>query len=257
MSDAVSPPSVRRYARGMLPRRRAARSVLLAFALVAGGHLVAQLTGGEAVADGTQVLLMPLLAGVLCCETSSPRGRLVSLVLAALGLSWLGDSAPRLANGDAAFLLLVGFFLLAQLAYIVAFWPFRAGSVLQVHRARLLGYLAVVVVLVGTCAAGADELLVPVLVYGACLGAMAVLATGINRLTAVGGAVFLVSDALIALDAFVPGFGLPTHGFWVMATYVLAQTLLVAGVLRESAGTEATPPRTDAGRAHAERGTRR
>ena len=218
LSDAVSPPSVRRYARGMLPRRRAARSFLLAFALVAVVHLVAQLTGGESVADGTQVLLMPLLAGVLWCETASPRGRLVSLVLAALGLSWLGDSAPRLASGDAAFLLMVGFFLLAQLAYIAAFWPFRGRSVLHLHRVRLLGYLAVVVALVGACAGGADELLVPV----------------------------LVSDGLIALDAFVPGFGLPAHGFWVMVTYVVAQALLVAGVLRERTGPEPTPTQTDA-----------
>jgi uncharacterized membrane protein YhhN len=241
----------------MLPRRRAARSFLLAFALVAGVHLVAQLVGGGVVADGTQVLLMPLLAGVLWCETSSPRGRLVSLVLLALGLSWLGDSAPQVASGDAAFLLMVGFFLLAQLAYIAAFWPYRARSVLHVHRVRLMGYLAVVVALVAACAPGADELLVPVLVYGACLGAMAVLATGVNRLTAVGGAVFLVSDGLIALDAFVPGFGLPAHGFWVMATYVVAQALLVAGVLREDAAAEPIPTPTVAVRAHAERGTRR
>ena len=48
-------------------------------------------------------------------------------------------------------------------------------------------------------------MLVPVLVYGACLGTMAVLSTGVNRLTAVGGALFLVSDGLIALDAFVAG----------------------------------------------------
>ena len=40
-----------RYARGMLPRRRAARSFLLAFALVAVVHLVAQLAGADTVAD--------------------------------------------------------------------------------------------------------------------------------------------------------------------------------------------------------------
>ena len=166
-------------------------------------HLVAQLVGGDVLADVTQVLLVPLLAGVLWCETSPPRSRLVTLVLVALGLSWLGDSAPKLVTGDASFLVMVGFFLLAQVAYIAAFWPFRGRSVLHVHRGWLVGYLAVVVALVAVCAAGAAEMLVPVLVYGACLGTMAVLATGVNRLTALGGAVFLVSDGLIALDAFV------------------------------------------------------
>jgi uncharacterized membrane protein YhhN len=231
----------------MLPRRPAARRFALALAVVALVHLVAQLAGAGTLADLTQVLLMPLLAAVLWCETSAPRSRLVTLTLVALVLSWLGDTAPKLADGDAAFLVMVGFFLLAQVAYIVAFLPFRATSVLHVRRPLLLLYLAVVVGLVAACVGGASDMLVPVLVYGACLGTMAVLATGVNRLTAVGGALFLVSDGLIALDAFVPGFGLPVQGFWVMATYVAAQVLIVAGVLRRQHGAEHPPTdRTDA-----------
>ena len=170
-------------------------------------------------------------------------------MLVALGLSWLGDSAPKLVDGDASFLVMVGFFLLAQVAYIAAFLPYRARSVLHVHRLRLVGYLAVVVALVAVCAAGAAAMLVPVLLYGGCLGAMAVLSTGVNRLTAVGGALFLVSDGLIALDAFVDGFGLPQQGFWVMATYLAAQAFLVAGVLRETDAPSPSPRPTDAVRA--------
>ena len=233
----------------MLPRRPAARLFAGAFVAVALVHLGAQLAGGGLVADVTQVLLMPLLAGVLWCETSSPRGRLVTLVLVALGLSWLGDSAPKLTSGDASFLVMIAFFLLAQVAYIAAFLPFRARSVLHVHRVRLLAYVAVVGALVLACAAGAGALLVPVLVYGACLGTMAVLATGVNRLTAVGGALFLVSDGLIALDAFVDGFGLPAQGFVVMATYLAAQGLIVAGVLRLQSGASPARTQTDAVRA--------
>src|SRR4029077_5075482 len=154
----------------------------------------AQLAGSEVVADVTQVLVMPLLAGVLWCETSRLRSRLVTLLLVARGLSWLGDSAPNLTSGDAAFLVMIGFFLLAQVAYIAAFLPFRARSVLHVHRTLLPAYLAAVGALVLACAPGAGGLLAPVLVYGACLGTMAVLSTGVNRLTGVGGALFLVSD---------------------------------------------------------------
>ncbi len=228
----------------MLPRRPAARLLLGAFAAVALVHLVAQLAGGGRLTDGTQVLLMPLLAGVLWCETSSPRGRLVTLVLVALGLSWIGDSAPKLTSGDSSFLVMITFFLLAQVAYITAFWPFRGRSVLHVRRPLLLVYLAVVAALVAACAAGAGALLLPVLVYGACLGTMAVLATGVNRLTAVGGALFLVSDGLIALDAFASGFDLPAQGFWVMSTYVAAQVLIVAGVLDADAGESLSPTST-------------
>lgn len=241
----------------LLPRRPAARVALLALALVTLVHLVAQLTGPSALADGTQVLLMPLLAAALWLETTSPRSRLVTLTLVALGLSWLGDSAPQLASGDAAFLVLVGFFLLAQVTYIAAFLPYRARSVLHVRRPLLLLYVAAVAGLVAACAPGAGGMLVPVLVYGACLGTMAVLATGVNLPTAVGGATFLVSDGLIALDAFASGFDLPGQDFWVMATYITAQVLIASGVLLEDRRSQAHPTQPDAVRTHPERGTGR
>jgi uncharacterized membrane protein YhhN len=216
------------------------------FVAVALLHLGAQLSGGADVADATQVLLMPVLAAVLWLQSAAPRGRLVLLTLVALGLSWLGDSAPKLTDGDAAFLAMVGFFLLAQVAYIVAFWPYRTNSVLYQRRPLLLGYVAAVAGLVAACVGGAAGMLVPVLVYGALLGTMAVLATGVNLLTAVGGALFLVSDGLIALDAFAAGFDLPAQGFWVMATYIAAQSLIVAGVLRETSTTRRPRQQTDA-----------
>jgi len=219
----------------------AAWGVLALLTLV---HLAAQLAGAATLADASQWFLVPALAGCLWLATRRPpvqgpavrRSRLVRLTLLALGFSWLGDTAPDLADGDAAFLVMVGFFLCAQVAYAVAFWPYRAGSVLR-RPVALVPYLAAFVVLVAVCAPGAGPLLVPVVVYGACLVAMAVTATGVDRLAAVGGAVFLVSDALIALDAFAPWYDAPAHGFWVMLTYVGGQALLVLGVLRrEGAG---------------------
>jgi len=46
-------------------------------------------------------------------------------------------------------------------------------------------------------------------------------------LAATGGALFMVSDSLIALDRF-GGLHLPLHEGWVMATYTTAQALLAA-----------------------------
>ena len=100
-------------------------------ALVTAVHLVAQLLDPEGpVADATQPLLMPALAAVLLTGTSVPRSRLVRITLLALFFSWLGDTLPRLASGDAGFLVMVGCFLLAQVAYVVAFWPLRGQSLL-------------------------------------------------------------------------------------------------------------------------------
>ena len=67
----------------------------------------------------------------------------------------------------------------------------------------------------------------PVLVYStALLGtALAALDTG-DKVTATGGALFLASDALIALGRFGDDEQLPLHEGIVMVTYTSAQALL-------------------------------
>ncbi|MDN5895681.1 MAG: lysoplasmalogenase, partial [Nocardioides sp.] len=185
------------------------------------------------LAEPTKWLLVPLLAATLLVETSAPRTRLVTTVLVALGLSWLGDVLPQFADGDAAFLIMVGCFLLAQLTFIAAFRPYAGSSILTVGRVLLLPYAAVIVALIVLCAPGAGGLLVPVLIYGACLGAMAVLATGVNGLVWAGGTTFLVSDALIALEAFSDRISVPHNDFAVMLTYVVAQLLIVLGTIEK------------------------
>ena len=202
---------------------------VLAFALVTAVHLVSQLLGHRQIADLTQVLLMPLLALVLLRATRAPRSREVRLVLVALGFSWLGDTLPRLADGDAALLTMIGCFLLAQLVYAAAFWPSLHRSVLG-RPLALLPYLLAGATIVGLSAREAGALLPAVAVYALAILAMAVLATGRGRVAAIGAAVFVLSDALIALDAFGV-LTLPAHAVWVMATYVAAQVLLVLGVL--------------------------
>lgn len=200
-----------------------------ALSAVTGVHLWAQWIDLERVSDPTQPLLMALLALALWIATDAPRTALVKLTLIALGLSWLGDTAPRFASGDTAFLLMIGFFLLAQIAYIRAFLPYAARSVLQVGQIVLAPYAVAVLLLVVLCAPGAGAMLVPVLVYGLVLGTMAVLATGVNSLVWAGGTLFLVSDGLIALGAF-SDVDIAHNSFWVMLTYVVAQVLIVLGV---------------------------
>ncbi len=208
------------------------RGAVGALGLVTAVHLGAQLAGGGEVADVTQWFLMPLLAAVVWLAAGPGRAtRLVRLTVVGLGLSWLGDTAPDLVPDDLSFVTMLGFFLLAHVAYLVAFWPLRRDGLLGRGPVLVAPYVVVLVVLVALCAPGADELLVPVVVYGATLSAMAVLATFDQR-AAVGGVAFVVSDSLIALNAFVDGFDLPGYGFWVMFTYVGAQVLLALGVLR-------------------------
>src|SRR5690625_334731 len=152
---------------------RIAFGILAVVALV---HLTGQLAGPTLLAHSTQVLLMPALAGVLLAGTTAPRGRLVHLVLVALLFSWLGDSVPRFTTGDTSFLLMVGFFLIAQLVYVVALWPYRHASLLR-RPAALVPYGAFGILIVVLCAPQAGALLPAVAVYAAVIVAMAVLAT--------------------------------------------------------------------------------
>lgn len=216
----------------MLPWRLPVLALSALFLALSAIHLVIQFLGPDSWSRPTQILLMPALALVVLAATGRPRPRPVKLVLVALFFSWLGDSLPALAEGDLAFLLMVAGFLVAQVVYVAAFWPYRDHSVLHHRRWLLAPYVGVVSALVWVCAPHAEGLLIPVLLYGLVLGLMAVTATGVGPWAAVGGALFLLSDALIALRAFAPGFAMFHDGFWVMSTYVTAQALIVLGVLK-------------------------
>lgn len=213
---------------------RVGAGALAAYVVLTLVHLGAQAAAVQRLADVTQWLAMPLLVvAVVAATRERPEtdGRLTRLTVVALFFSWLGDTLPDVV-GDDGFLVMVGMFLLAQIAYAAAFWPSWRASVLAPPRWRALLYLLVIVVLFVLCAPGAGSLLGPVAVYAVCLGLMAVLATGVHSLTGVGGALFLVSDGLIAIGQFASGLAPPGNAFWVMATYLVAQLLIVLGVLR-------------------------
>lgn len=159
-------------------------------------------------------------------------------ILAGLVLSLVGDVA--LLWPKEGFLPGLIAFLLAHLAYIVAFrgrarfaarWrPFAAYA--------LIAALVLAVLWPGVPAA----LRVPVLLYVVCLASMAAQAavvwlvlrgTAGERLAwsgAIGGALFLLSDALLAANKF--GTPLPAASLLVLGSYWAAQWC-IAGSLRE------------------------
>lgn len=205
---------------------------LLALVAVTVVHLGAQVTSPNGlVADVTQVLLMPALLWVLLAGTTNPRSRLVNLVGIALGFAWLGDTLPRFTtNGsELGFGLMLGCFLIAQLVYVVAFLPFLGESIVRTKPVLVLPYVIGLGILIALTAGGAGAIFPAVLLYGLVIVAMAVLATGLDRVAAIGAILFLISDGLIALSAFLQ-LELPLHGFWVMLTYIAAQTLIVFAV---------------------------
>lgn len=213
------------------------RVVLIGFGAVAVVDLAAELLGWSSVAMTCRVLLMPLLI-VLCWTTAARRTRLVILVCVALGFSWLGDFA------GVTILLKIGFFLIAQVVYIVAFRPFWRLSLIS-RPPLLITYGIALVALIGAVSWRAGPLAVAVAVYGLSLAVMAVLATGVGRLAGLGGALFLLSDIVLAVEFFVAPGAIPAAAFVNMALYLPAQLLITMGVLRqvaaEASGTVANP----------------
>lgn len=215
------------------PGRRAvtvamvAAAVLVVVTLV---HLVAQVTGPGLLREITQPLLLPPLIVAVLALTPAPRSATTSWALAAFALSWGGDLVPRLL-GTGGFEAMLALFLLAHIAWVLALWPRRRGTPVWRKPALVLPFLAYGLVLVLLCAQGAGALLPAVIAYAVVILMTAVLAPALGRVAAVGALVFILSDSLIALREFA-GLELPAHGMWVMLTYVAAQVMLAAGVVR-------------------------
>jgi uncharacterized membrane protein YhhN len=186
------------------------------FAALAAADTVLAAVGKQAPRRVTKPLLMPtLLAG-----KDRPTQR-------ALALGGAGDVA-LLGHSDAAFTAGLGSFLASHVAWVQAI---RSRGETGFLRRKPLAAVPYVAAWAGLNAylwkrTGKDRL--PVVVYStALLGtALAALDSGDPK-TAAGGALFLTSDTLLALERFAD-VQLPLHEGWVMATYTGAQSLLAA-----------------------------
>ena len=200
-------------------------SVLAFLPIVVVGviHLGAILLAQPDLAAWTKAVLMPALAVGLVVAAPERRSPVIMLGVLALALSWLGDITLRW------FVIGLMFFLLAHIVYLVLF-----GTRLAVRRVRwwAIGYGLWLVVLLAILAPHTGPLLIPVIAYGLVLSAMAVIASRCNRWVAAGGALFVVSDSLLAGHLFLPNSGIPAADFLIMLSYLTAQTLIVWGLLR-------------------------
>ncbi|MEU0842130.1 lysoplasmalogenase [Streptomyces sp. NPDC005962] len=213
----------------------APRALAALFALLAAGQLGALLADATVLVQLTKPALMPVLAAYAALR-GGPRP-LVAALLCGCG----GDVLLQL-GGEAAFLAGMGCFAAGHLCYLTLFA--RSG------RRRTAAWAAWVAcgygaLWLGSTAAlwpGLDAgLRVPVAAYSLLLTAMALGALRAGPWTGLGGALFLLSDGLIAAglaDWPQP----PVPQFWIMATYLAAQYLLTAGLLRETARQAAVRP---------------
>jgi uncharacterized membrane protein YhhN len=185
------------------------------------------------------------LATIAIIAWAVPRGRgeprLRRLVLLGLVLSLAGDVA--LLWPKEGFLPGLIAFLLAHLAYIAAFCqPQRFGA----KPLPFVVYALVAGIILALLWPGVPGgLRLPVVAYVLCLASMAAQAAGVWlaargtpqeprwRLAAIGGALFVASDALLATNKFA--LPLPLASLWILATYWVAQWCIASSLPRRAA----------------------
>ncbi|WUH95997.1 lysoplasmalogenase [Streptomyces sp. NBC_00433] len=196
-------------------------------------HLSAISSHFDMVRDLSKPLLMPALA----LWTRAWRGP--RLLVAAL-LCGCGGDVLLEVGGTAAFLLGMGCFAAGHVCYLRLFTRYGgfAGPPTAV-RARCAAYAVLCAVLVALLWPGLDAgMRVPVALYSLLLTAMAAGAYGLGPVALAGGTLFLLSDSLIA-TALADWPQPPGHDLWIMATYLVGQSLLAMGVLQAAGVTRA------------------
>lgn len=157
-------------------------------------------------------------------------------MIAAMTFCWIGDVALTF-SGDAAFMVGLVSFLSGHVMFLTAFRRMlQSGATRSTKRVKGTAMAVLFVLLVPIIShlmKGAGDLAPAVGVYAAVIGTMAYVSwvlgqgAGVSALR-MGAAFFLVSDLILALDKF--GDEPIAHGhFWVMSTYILAQTFLALG----------------------------
>ncbi|SHG03747.1 YhhN-like protein [Jatrophihabitans endophyticus] len=180
-------------------------------------------------------VLLALGLAALAADLGDPK----PLVVTALALGLVGDVALVLAGhrdaGGAFYTGLVAF-LLGHVAYVVAFVVVGLhlpGLLVGALIAAVIGGVALPGVLRRTARTGR---LLPLAVggYSLAVAATAAGAAGTRHLVlAVGGVLFVVSDAVLARERFATP--LPRSPLVVAVTYHLAQFLLLVGLLGAAA----------------------
>ena len=229
MSIAAEPTTAR-------TRRAPARLwAYLPFVALTIVHVSALAVGDPTVAAPTKLGLMPLLAlGVVVGAWGMRWGAPLTLLVVAIGLSWLGDGAATFFPFADELAMMLTCFGLAHVCYIVLFTRFLAQRKLPLWSAVYAVWWIVLVAVLAPAVLSRDAgvaWLIAIGAYGLLLGFTAASAARATPAVALGGALFLTSDSILAFRIFTPdAVAAWTHPA-VMITYCAGQGLIAAGAV--------------------------
>ena len=172
-------------------------------------------------------LLMPVLLFIYLSEAKFHQIKLDLFFVLGLIFSFLGDFFLLLKSG---FLLGLGSFLLAHIFYIISF---KKRSLSRVSVGVIVVLLLYLVSLISFLFPHLKEMKIPVIIYGIIISTMLYFSIKTQeKLLIVGALFFVISDSVLSVNLFVSSSLL--LNLLVMITYILAQVLLVKGILKTS-----------------------
>lgn len=189
----------------------------------------------------TKPMLMPALALYFLAEIhffeKYKLNKTAILIIIALIFAWFGDLFLMWTGVNPNFFMAgLGSFLIMQLCYIFLFKPFNINDLKEniiLNGLVILFGISIFSYLYNTL----GPLQIPVFVYFLAILSMVLSAVGMYAREAIAGKIvvwgavlFMISDSLIAINKFK--FNLPYSGFLIMITYILAQWLIINGLLK-------------------------
>lgn len=180
----------------------------------------------------TKPLIMASLMGLYISSEIKQNNIFILGILFAL----MGDIFLNFDSDD-FFKIGLGSFLLMQMCYIYVF-SIDKSNITKPFLIKTFAVILLLILMISILWNNLGELKIPVLVYMLVIGAMAIMAFLRNNKIAgysgvvVGAILFLLSDAFLAYGKFVETVtGL---SYLVMATYIVAQYLIVTGILEKT-----------------------
>lgn len=211
-------------------------------------YLVILLFGYERFDLFLKPILIPIIAFGAYFYRKFPSQ---NILLAALGLSWLGDVILLFTDlGEIYFILGLVFFLTAHIVYCILFNKQKRIRKKQNKPLFIFGSILIAIYLIGMVSIlmpYLGDLEIPVSIYASIISIMLLFAfNGFlvwekpgNQLVFFGALFFVISDSILAVNKFYAP--IPKSSFFIMLTYLLAQYLIVVGILKLNPKKEQQP----------------
>lgn len=214
------------------------------FFLTVSGNLISHMSSAAWLEYATKPLLMILLLLIFTFSSIDQKSPAFRLTIMALTFSWLGDIFLLFQSRNEKFFMLgLGAFLIAQIIYIIDYnkmqlqiKPDKKSKVFV--NIRIIFLILIGVALYSMLYNHIGELKIPIAIYTTAIITMSIVAVKRKGRTSdksflliyFGALLFVMSDSMIAINQFIEPI---IYGrFLIMFTYILAQYLIVMGVLK-------------------------